>query len=206
MSRRSRRGAMSHGVEMNATTAGGLHSTLATGRRSAPAGSGRDWRWCSCGGSSLGVVRYHSRITNPVAAVLEPIGTRRELLRSHGIHESSTPSPSIGVAALRTCEVPAHEAARPPEPVVSTRTKGTPMEPIHYFAATLVTRRHDDRELLRLSELHHARIHERRMARRAHRRRILTWLSSTASGLAHPDSTGRERRSESRLDLDHRGA
>ena len=79
------------------------------------------------------------------------------------------------------------------------------MEPVLYFTTTLVSRRYDDRELLLRHELHRVRVHERRTARQARRRRMRRWISATASRLTHPDVATIGRPSESRTDLDHRG-
>jgi hypothetical protein len=80
------------------------------------------------------------------------------------------------------------------------------MEPIHYFATTLVSPRYDDRELLQRFELHHAQVHARRAAREARKRRMRKWISTTASRLMHPGVATTGRPSESRIDFDHQGA
>ena len=88
----------------------------------------------------------------------------------------------------------------------ATRTKGPLMEPIHYYATTLVSPRYDDRELLQRLELHHVLVQERRTARQARQQRMRKWISTTASRLMHPDVATTGRPSESRIDLGHRGA
>jgi hypothetical protein len=79
------------------------------------------------------------------------------------------------------------------------------MEPLHYFATTLVARRYDDRELLHQVEAHQARVHERRMARQARQQRMKRWIATTASRMMRPDVATTGRPSETRTDFDHQG-